>query len=130
MSEWLRETATSGSMVLALPVALFAGLVSFFSPCVIPLLPGYLSYATGLSGADLEDARRSRLVTGAVLFVLALAFLPGVEVLAAALVWLALAAAAGFWWSGSPDEAANVLMLVPLALFVRFMRLRVAARLW
>ena len=36
------------------PVALVAGLVSFFSPCVIPLLPGYLSYATGLSGADLE----------------------------------------------------------------------------
>jgi cytochrome c-type biogenesis protein len=70
VSDWLRETATSGSMVLALPVALFAGLVSFFSPCVIPLLPGYLSYATGLSGADLEDARRSRLVTGAVLFVL------------------------------------------------------------
>ena len=36
-----------------IPVALVAGLVSFFSPCVIPLLPGYLSYATGLSGADL-----------------------------------------------------------------------------
>ena len=33
-----------------------AGLVSFFSPCVIPLLPGYLSYATGLSGADLADS--------------------------------------------------------------------------
>ena len=33
-----------------------AGLVSFFSPCVIPLLPGYLSYTTGLSGADLADS--------------------------------------------------------------------------
>jgi cytochrome c-type biogenesis protein len=73
VSDWLRDTAMSGSMVLALPVALVAGLVSFFSPCVIPLLPGYLSYATGLSGADLEDARRSRLVTGAVLFVLGFA---------------------------------------------------------
>ena len=41
-----------------MPVALLAGLVSFFSPCVIPLLPGYLSYATGLSGADLENAGR------------------------------------------------------------------------
>ena len=70
MSEWFQDTALSGSMVLALPVALLAGLISFFSPCVIPLLPGYLSYATGLSGADLEGARRSRLVTGAVLFVL------------------------------------------------------------
>ena len=60
MNDWLRDTALSGSMVLALPVALVAGLVSFFSPCVIPLLPGYLSYASGISGADLEDARRSR----------------------------------------------------------------------
>jgi cytochrome c-type biogenesis protein len=51
-------------------VALVAGLVSFFSPCVIPLLPGYLSYATGLSGADLEHAGRGRMLAGAVLFVL------------------------------------------------------------
>ena len=70
MSDWFQETALSGSLILALPVALLAGLISFFSPCVIPLLPGYLSYATGISGADLEDARRSRMVTGAVLFVL------------------------------------------------------------
>ena len=73
MNDWFRDTALSGSLVLALPVALVAGLVSFFSPCVIPLLPGYLSYATGISGGDLETARRSRLVTGAVLFVLGFA---------------------------------------------------------
>jgi len=42
-----------GSLLLALPVALFAGLISFLSPCVLPLVPGYLSYVTGLSGADL-----------------------------------------------------------------------------
>ena len=70
MSDWLRETAGSGSLVLALPVALVAGLVSFFSPCVIPLLPGYLSYATGISGGDLDQARRSRMLVGTVLFVL------------------------------------------------------------
>ncbi len=73
MGDWFRDTALSGSLVLALPVALVAGLVSFFSPCVIPLLPGYLSYATGLSGADLEHARRGRMVAGAVLFVLGFA---------------------------------------------------------
>ena len=56
MGEWFSEQAASGSLLLAIPVALVAGLVSFFSPCVIPLLPGYLSYATGLSGADLENA--------------------------------------------------------------------------
>ncbi|UFN43541.1 cytochrome c biogenesis CcdA family protein [Nocardioides okcheonensis] len=73
MSDWFQQTALSGSLVLALPVALVAGLISFFSPCVIPLLPGYLSYATGLSAAELDSARRSRLVTGAVLFVLGFA---------------------------------------------------------
>ena len=53
MADWFTTQAGSGSLLLAVPVALVAGLVSFFSPCVIPLLPGYLSYATGLSGADL-----------------------------------------------------------------------------
>lgn len=70
MADWFQQQASSGSLVLAIPVALIAGLVSFFSPCVIPLLPGYLSYATGLSGADLEHARRGRMLAGAVLFVL------------------------------------------------------------
>lgn len=73
MSDWFQQVALSGSLVLALPVALVAGLISFFSPCVIPLLPGYLSYATGLSAAELDSAKRSRMVTGAVLFVLGFA---------------------------------------------------------
>lgn len=77
MDEWLRETASSGSLLLAVPVALAAGLVSFFSPCVIPLLPGYVSYATGLSGADLANGvagtRRGRMLLGSVLFVLGFA---------------------------------------------------------
>ncbi|MCF2529505.1 cytochrome c biogenesis CcdA family protein [Yinghuangia soli] len=63
-------TVTSGSLLLAIPLALLAGLVSFFSPCVLPLVPGYLSYVTGVSGADLKDARRGRLVAGALLFML------------------------------------------------------------
>jgi cytochrome c-type biogenesis protein len=70
VGDWFATTAGSGSLALAVPVALVAGLVSFFSPCVIPLLPGYLSYATGLGGADLETARRGRMVAGAALFVL------------------------------------------------------------
>jgi cytochrome c-type biogenesis protein len=70
MSDWFTTTASSGSLLLAIPVALIAGLVSFFSPCVVPLLPGYLSYATGLSGADLENAKRGRMVLGSLLFVL------------------------------------------------------------
>jgi cytochrome c-type biogenesis protein len=70
MGDWFSSTASSGSLALAIPVALVAGLVSFFSPCVIPLLPGYLSYATGLSGADLDQAGRGRMLAGSVLFVL------------------------------------------------------------
>lgn len=74
MADWFEGTVLSGSLLLALPVAAFAGLVSFFSPCVVPLLPGYLSYATGLSGADLEDGRRGRMVLGSTLFVLGFTF--------------------------------------------------------
>ena len=74
MGEWFHHTAASGSLVLAVPVSLVAGLVSFYSPCVIPLLPGYLSYATGLSGADLAsgqaEVRRGRMLLGSLLFVL------------------------------------------------------------
>lgn len=65
----MNETVFSGALVLALPIALLAGLISFFSPCVLPLVPGYLSYVTGISGTDLADARRGRMVIGAVLFV-------------------------------------------------------------
>lgn len=73
MGDWFAETAFSGTLLLAVPVALIAGLVSFFSPCVVPLLPGYLSYMTGLSAADLESSRRGRMVAGALLFVLGFA---------------------------------------------------------
>jgi len=62
-------TVTGGSLALAVPVAAAAGLVSFLSPCVLPLVPGYLSYVTGLSGADLEAHRRGRMLTGGLLFV-------------------------------------------------------------
>ena len=70
IGDWFATQAASGSLALAVPVALLAGLVSFFSPCVVPLLPGYLSYATGLSGADLADAKRGRMLAGSLLFVL------------------------------------------------------------
>ena len=74
LASWA-ETAVGGSMALALPVALLAGLVSFFSPCVVPLLPGYLSYATGLGAAEVVEGstRRGRMLAGASLFVLGFA---------------------------------------------------------
>ncbi|MDT0300543.1 cytochrome c biogenesis CcdA family protein [Streptomonospora wellingtoniae] len=56
----IAETVQHGSLLLAAPLALAAGLVSFLSPCVLPLVPGYLSYVTGLSGADIAARRRAR----------------------------------------------------------------------
>ncbi|MEU1394889.1 cytochrome c biogenesis protein CcdA [Micromonospora zamorensis] len=54
MGETFRELALSGPLLLAIGAAALAGLVSFLSPCVLPLVPGYLSYVTGLAGSDLE----------------------------------------------------------------------------
>ena len=61
------ETVTSGSLLLAAPIAFAAGVVSFLSPCVLPLVPGYLSFVTGLSGAELlgEETDASRTSGGA-----------------------------------------------------------------
>lgn len=69
MTEWLGDTVLTGSLVLAVPVALVAGLVSFFSPCVLPLVPGYLSYVSGVGVQDLDSGRRPRIVAGSLLFV-------------------------------------------------------------
>lgn len=70
LGTWAKH-AVGGSMPLALPVAALAGLVSFFSPCVLPLLPGYLSYATGLGASTVLDGKggRGRMLAGSVLFV-------------------------------------------------------------
>jgi len=89
------QAVTDGSLLVAVPVAAVAGLVSFLSPCVLPLVPGYLSFVTGLSGEQLaveqraatpapptgdtlvaapravpRTARRTRVLAGSVLFVL------------------------------------------------------------
>jgi len=48
----------SGPVLLAIPVAAAAGAVTFLSPCCLPLVPGYLSYLTGMSGAAANDRRR------------------------------------------------------------------------
>jgi cytochrome c-type biogenesis protein len=47
---------SSGPLLLAIPVAAAAGAVTFLSPCCLPLVPGYLAYITGMSGADAETS--------------------------------------------------------------------------
>jgi len=66
----MTHTVLDGPMLLALPIALLAGLVSFLSPCVLPLVPGYLGHVTGLTGIDLEQQRRGRMAAAVALFVL------------------------------------------------------------
>ena len=53
----------NGNLILALPIAAIAGLISFASPCVIPLVPGYLTYAAGFSKS------RGKILLGSILFV-------------------------------------------------------------
>ena len=54
MSGGIGQLVMSGPLVLAVPVALAAGVVTFISPCCLPLVPGYLSYVAGMSGADAQ----------------------------------------------------------------------------
>ncbi|MBP7631376.1 MAG: cytochrome c biogenesis protein CcdA [Acidimicrobiales bacterium] len=48
------DRVQDGSLLVAAPIAFAAGVVSFLSPCVLPLVPAYLSYTTGMSAADLR----------------------------------------------------------------------------
>jgi len=66
------ELISNGALIPALLIAALAGLVSFASPCVLPLAPGYLSYVTGLTGVELGEpaGKRRRVLLGSSLFVL------------------------------------------------------------
>src|SRR6266568_3448145 len=55
MSGGVGQLVMNGPLILAVPVAAAAGAITFISPCCLPLIPGYLSYVTGMSGADAED---------------------------------------------------------------------------
>src|SRR3954469_8941519 len=90
MGETFSGLVTDGPLLVAAAVAALVGLVSFASPCVLPLVPGYLSYVTGLVGSGTrpapapapgsggtavavrtdERSPRGRMVLGAALFVL------------------------------------------------------------
>ena len=66
------ELVAGGAVWIAIPIAFAAGVVAFLSPCVLPLAPGYISYITGLTGAELADVkgRRFQVLAGSLLFVL------------------------------------------------------------
>ena len=64
MKDFFVEQIMSGFLIAAFPVAFVAGLVSFLSPCILPLVPGYLSFAAGFS------VNRGKVFLGSILFVL------------------------------------------------------------
>jgi len=53
----IQQVVLSGPLILAAPIAAAAGAITFISPCCLPLVPGYLAYATGMSGTDAQTAR-------------------------------------------------------------------------
>lgn len=63
------ETAAAGPLLVAVGLCVLAGLVSFASPCVVPLVPGYLSYLAAVVGVDEPSSRRWRVAGSALLFV-------------------------------------------------------------
>jgi len=65
MSSFFVNQIFDANLLVAMLVACLAGLVSFFSPCVIPLVPGYLSYASGMS----DSKNKSKVLLGSILFV-------------------------------------------------------------
>jgi len=81
------ELVGDGQLIVALPIALLAGLVSFLSPCILPLVPGYLGYVGGLT----EGGRggRGRLLVGVSLFILGF--------MVVFVIMNALAGTAGLW---------------------------------
>lgn len=78
IAQQAQSAITDANLLVAAGVALIAGIVSFASPCVVPLVPGYLAYMAGLSGADIREggggaAARARVLSGGLLFVLGFA---------------------------------------------------------
>jgi cytochrome c-type biogenesis protein len=69
LASGLTSTVTDGPLAAGVAVAALVGVVGFLSPCVLPLVPGYLSYVAGLTGAS-GERRQGRMVGGALLFVL------------------------------------------------------------
>ena len=114
----MTDVVSSGQLLLAIPLALLAGLVSFASPCVLPLVPGYLAYVGGFTDGRSTAARgdrrgRTRVTLGAALFVLGFA-----------LVFVAFGVvfgAAGFWlvrWADVVTRVSGVVVVVLGLVFI------------
>jgi len=110
------ELVFSGQLLVAIPIAMAAGIISFLSPCVLPLVPGYLGYLGGFTDASAdavaERRNRRRLLLGVLLFI---AGFTGVF-----LVYTSLAGAAGAWLRAWQDPITRVLGVVMIVMGLVF----------
>ncbi len=111
MGEEFAQLILNGQLLIAVPIAVLAGLVSFASPCVLPLVPGYLAYVGGMAGHGGEHKRR-RLVAGVGLFVL------GFSVVFVS--YGAAFGAAGYWLVRWQDPITRVLGIVVIIMGLAF----------
>lgn len=105
----LQGIVADGQLLVASLIAFAAGIVSFLSPCVLPLVPGYLAYVSATATAEAVDARRARrrMVLGALLFV------AGFTVIF--VILLALAGSIGSWllqWENVITRVMGVLIIL------------------
>ncbi|ACZ29484.1 cytochrome c biogenesis protein transmembrane region [Xylanimonas cellulosilytica DSM 15894] len=115
MGNAFATTAFSGSMLLAVPVAILAGLVSFASPCVLPLVPGYVGYVSGMAASNARGTRpaRGRVLSGVALFVAGFT--------AVFVVLMAAAGAVGSYLVRWEDVLTRVLGVVVILLGLAFL---------
>ncbi|MFK4731314.1 cytochrome c biogenesis CcdA family protein [Agromyces mediolanus] len=110
------ELVFSGQLLVAIPIAMAAGVISFLSPCVLPLVPGYLGYLGGFTDASAdavaERRNRRRLLLGVLLFI------AGFTVVF--LVYTSLAGAAGAWLRAWQDPITRVLGVVMIVMGLVF----------
>jgi cytochrome c-type biogenesis protein len=120
------EAILSGQMVVAVPVAVLAGLVSFLSPCVLPLVPGYLGYVGGITGGagstkasgngsrrgSEQRSARARVILGVLLFILGftVVFVAG----------SVAAGAVGFWVARWRDLIVQIMGIVVILMGLVF----------
>jgi cytochrome c-type biogenesis protein len=123
----LTDAVSGGQLLIAVPIALLAGVVSFASPCVLPLVPGYLAYIGGFTDGRTSVGRgartgRSRMMLGVVLFVL------GFAVVFVATTYVVTSA--GFWLLRWDDLVTRIAGLAVVVLGLVFIgRIRGAQRI-
>ncbi|HEU0205762.1 MAG TPA: cytochrome c biogenesis protein CcdA, partial [Pseudolysinimonas sp.] len=111
----MTDAVSGGQLLIAVPIALLAGVVSFASPCVLPLVPGYLAYIGGFTDGRTAAKRseRSRMTLGVALFVL------GFAVVFVATTYVVTSA--GFWllhWDDLVTRVAGAVVVVLGLVFI------------